>query len=88
VSTPLHPHEIKNCNCGAKMFFAPSAASKGAKKVPVDADPVPHGNIFLNDDHHAVVVSKKNPSPEGATLYLSHFATCPHSAQYRTKKES
>lgn len=85
MSRPKHPHEIKNCNCGARMFFAPSATSQ--KKIPMCEQPDPTGNIFLNDKHEAVYVSAKNPAPVGATLYTSHFADCPHAAQFRTNKE-
>jgi len=85
MSKAPHPHEIKNCNCGAPMFFAPSALGNG-KKLPLCAEPSPTGNVFLNDKHEAVQVSGKNPAPAGATLYLSHFANCPHKEQFRTQR--
>lgn len=86
MATAPHPHPVTNCNCGARMFMAPSAASGGAKKIPMQELPTPIGNIFLNDKHEAVYVSAKNPAPAGATLYMSHFADCKFADQFRTKK--
>lgn len=85
MSKTPHPHEVKNCICGASMFFAPSALGND-KKIPLCSEPSPVGNIYLNDQHQAVYVSQKNPAPPGSQLYKSHFADCPHSAQFRTKK--
>ena len=85
MSKTPHPHEVKNCQCGASMFFAPSAKGND-KKIPLCAQPIPTGNIFLNEKHEAVYVSGANPAPPGATLYQSHFADCPFSSQFRSKK--
>ena len=75
--------EITTCKCGARMWFA--TTEKG-KQIPLQEHPSPTGNIFLRDGV-AVYVSAKNPAPEGAELYLSHFVDCPASAQFRSKKE-
>ncbi len=86
MSQAPHPHEVKNCECGASMFFAPSAKGNG-KKLPLCAHPSPVGNIFLNAKHEAVHVSGQNPAPPGAMLYQSHFADCPLANKFRTPKE-
>lgn len=78
-----HPHEVKNCNCGASMFMAPT---KAGKKVPLCERPDPLGTIYLNDEHEAVYVSGENPAPPGASLYRTHFADCPFAEQFRTKR--
>lgn len=85
MSKAAHPHEITNCNCGARMFFAPSAKGNG-KKLPLCELPSPVGNVFLNDRHEGVHVSAANPAPPGALLYMSHFVDCPNKEQFRTKK--
>lgn len=85
MSKAPHPHEVKQCQCGASMFFAPSAKGNG-KNLPLCEVPNPMGNVFLNEKHEAVHVSKANPAPDGATLYMSHFADCPARDQFRTPK--
>lgn len=57
------------------------------KRMPVDVEPVPHGNLTLSDARPtpvATVVSKSGREP-GRRLYISHFATCPKSNQHRRK---
>lgn len=82
MTTPLgHDFEIKTCKCGARFFFAPSEKDK---PIPLCEQAVVNGNIFLRDGH-AIYMSKRNPAPEGAVLYVSHFADCPHATQFRSK---
>lgn len=49
------------------------------KKLPIDPEPHPNGNIMLKNDGAAVVVTPDYPG----TKYLSHFATCPNAKQHR-----
>lgn len=58
-------------------------------RMPVDADPVPHGNIAVTPgprrsvatvlDGEEVVAARAR----GARLHLSHFATCPAAKEWR-----
>lgn len=63
---------------------------KTGKRMPVDAEPVEHGNIVLtsgNDGPESRVLTRdelaKRPTRSG--LYISHFSTCPAAAQHRRK---
>ena len=78
-----HSFPITECSaCKAKMFMAPTEAGKN---VPLHEEPHAKGNIFLRGGV-AIYVSKKNPAPMGATLYMSHFANCTNPGQFRTPK--
>ena len=65
-------------SCGAPIFFALS--TKG-RRVPIDYQEVPGGNLCVACDGEglprAVVVAG------GRGSYVSHFATCPDAAQHR-----
>jgi hypothetical protein len=54
------------------------------KKMPVDPDPVPEGNLIMIDPIEPgdipMVVAKANPDVPGWT---SHFATCPDADAHR-----
>jgi hypothetical protein len=59
--------------------------------MPVNADPVPNGNVRLSESVDergrktvlAYVLGAKD-AREGV-LYISHHATCPQAAQHRRK---
>ncbi len=69
-------------SCGASIMFVKTELGK---MVPLCVDPVPNGNIYL-DNGVAKYVSKKNPPPKDKTRYVSHFSNCPQAASHR--KES
>lgn len=73
-------------SCDAGIVWVKTDASDGAKSMPLDAKPVPDGNVWLNDQGRAVVVSAARPAPAGARLFFSHFATCPHGPSHRRSK--
>lgn len=57
-----------------------------AKRMPVNADPDPDGNIVLNEGRRqtfAVVLKRTDPRPTDQPLYRSHFADCPGSGLRR-----
>lgn len=72
-------------SCGAPMIWAVTA--KNGKPIPLDASPVPHGNVEL-EDGRAIYVRPNSPNLFGVPRFVSHFATCPHARQHRkdTKK--
>ena len=66
-------------SCGAKIIWVKT--EKG-KDMPIDAEPVPDGNIVMSTGK-AHVVKKDETFLTGTKFYKSHFATCPHAAQHR-----
>jgi hypothetical protein len=74
-------------SCGAEIWWAYTAQGR---RVPLDADPTPSGNLYVVDvpdtpveDPFVAVVTKYRQPPAGAPLYQSHFASCPQAAQHR-----
>lgn len=51
--------------------------------MPLDAEPVSGGNVFVGEDGLAHVL-KKGEAPVGRR-YVSHFVTCPHAKKWRTR---
>lgn len=68
--------------CGAHVIWASTIR---ANTMPVDARPVPDGNVvlrWLGGKPYAEVVS--NPAKLfGKTVRKSHFVTCPKADRYR-----
>lgn len=65
-------------SCGAEIIWVVAAAS--GKRMPIDAEPVAGGNLVLNGDQVVYV------EPTDAARYISHFVTCPQSAEWRKPK--
>jgi len=71
-------------SCGATIKWAVTTKNK---RMPIDLEPHPKGNIQLQDQGKwhpplAVVHSVRAP---GIEYYISHFATCPSAAQHKRK---
>lgn len=73
--------------CGAPIAWRLTV--KG-KKMPVDPDPVPDGNIVLNRGGLVVVLDRERMAKLEARTdrerwprFVSHFVTCPHRAAFR-----
>jgi hypothetical protein len=76
--------EITECrSCRASIVYVPTQAS-GAL-IPLDVDPVDHGNIVIRDGK-ALYVKKDLYSLDDELRYVSHFATCPQAARFRKTK--
>ena len=70
-------------SCGRPIIW--TITTKG-KRMPVDANPDPNGNIALDELADGTVrASVTGPSPALITepRYMSHFATCPEAARWR-----
>jgi hypothetical protein len=78
--------EAKECrSCGAEIIW--TVTHKG-KRMPVDAVPRSDGNIVLRQDGEKVIAEypgKEHPSlfEEDRARFVSHFATCPQSTDWR-----
>jgi hypothetical protein len=71
---------VSTCrSCGAAITWTVTVAGK---RMPVDLEPVPGGNIDLvNGTAH---VHGLSDAPDGLTpRYVSHFVTCPHADSHR-----
>lgn len=71
--------------CGRPVIWA---ITENGKRMPVDPDPVPGGNVELvqvSDRTHAIV--RTTPS-KFAGLRMPHHATCPNVADFRKVKAS
>lgn len=77
--------------CGAPIVWA---VLPSGRRMPVDRDPSPAGQIRLETDgetdgetdRRAVVLNAADASAArhaGEALYLSHFATCPDADGHR-----
>lgn len=69
-------------SCGARIFFA--RTEKG-KSMPLDAEPVPDGNIVLRDGVVNYLTGPEMDMPTDRPRYKSHYATCPQAGQWRKK---
>lgn len=73
-------------SCGAPVVWVAMATGRSA---PLNADPVPNGNVELDPAGGARVLGKVDAEARrlaGVELYLSHFATCPNAARHRRGK--
>jgi hypothetical protein len=77
-------------SCGAPIRWA---VTVNGKRMPVDDQPVPDGNIVLSDPQpgaYAPLAAYYSP-PDEPTLpgfeepprFVSHFTTCPNAAHHR-----
>lgn len=68
--------------CGGEVLFAQTISGKS---MPIDAAPVKHGNIALEETDTGLVAHVLSPKAlaNAAERYISHFATCREAAQHR-----
>lgn len=75
--------------CHAPIRWAKSDTT--GKVMPVDPHPADDGNIYVVafEDGTPIVGVAKTPADVPASeplRYTSHFATCPHAAEFRKKQ--
>lgn len=68
-------------SCDAPIWW--TLSEKTRKRMPLDAEPQPHGNVIIETRAGvplAVTLRKSDPRREVDTIpkYVSHHATCPH----------
>lgn len=70
--------QVSTCrSCGAQIEWVHTDTGK---RMPVDANPVPDGNVIVDGDR-ATVVAQRPLGYDGA-LYTSHFSTCPDPGEW------
>jgi hypothetical protein len=65
------------------------AITEAGKRVPLDAEPVPDGNVLvIGERMGSPLVTVGTPpgllEPPG-TRYVAHFATCPDAGEWRRR---
>ena len=74
-------------SCGARLLWA--LTEKG-RRIPLDRNPVPTGNIEIEETDEGPPMSRVVPvlSPGlfPTVRYKSHFATCPNAKRHRRRK--
>jgi hypothetical protein len=73
-------------SCAARIVWA---VTERGKRMPVDAEPHPAGNITLlplPDGGATAHVLGKFESAGGAPRHRSHFVTCPQSSDWRRSR--
>lgn len=79
-------------SCDAVVFWAKTEAGKS---IPLDHAPTVSGNVVLSPvgggARLARVIAGEELQAwrsEGKTLYISHFATCPSAADWKSKPKA
>lgn len=67
-------------SCGAAVRWAVTVAGK---RLPLDPEPCPGGNVLLHDNGRAEVLGPEARAAHPGVLYLPHWASCPHAARHR-----
>lgn len=76
-----YPAKQSKCrSCDAPIIWAKTTQDKN---IPLDAEPSGAGNITLVPGGRAHVHSRDELFPQGETLYVSHFVTCPNANEHR-----
>jgi hypothetical protein len=82
--------EVSRCRaCQAPIIWTVTA--KTGKKMPVDEEPKPYGDFFLEERGRDLVAHHVN-SQHGLAVtiktdrFVSHFGTCPQAAEFRKAK--
>lgn len=79
--------ETEKCrSCGAPVLWVRTAAT--GSLMPLDAEPVSQGNVYMNGDGKAVILAGGLFDEERLVRphYQSHFVACPFAARHRRKK--
>jgi hypothetical protein len=73
---------VSTCrSCQARITWLETA---GGKKLPVDEDPTPEGNIVVvGTIAHVLGKMEMAKLATGTPRYVSHFATCPQAGEWR-----
>ncbi len=69
-------------SCGAEIDWA---VTKNGKRIPLNAEWTPGGNIVIDGEGRAIVVGDDEPGFTGMVRRTSHFATCSNAAKHRRK---
>lgn len=76
--------QAKCRSCGAPILWVVTTLGK---RMPLDAEPHPDGNVSLVPAGAMVLPAElvEQGKKIGSKRYRSHFATCPNAAQHRRR---
>lgn len=80
----VRPSTWSHCrSCGARIYWV---VTEGGAAMPVDADPVPGGNVVIR--RHGIryvghVLRRDESPPPGVERRMPHHATCPDGAAWK-----
>lgn len=79
----IEPHKIPTrCfSCDGRVIWK---KTRDGKKMPVNADPVPSGNVVIEGEYARVLTAHEIVDWKG-DRYVSHFAVCPKAKTWRGK---
>lgn len=87
---PDQSHRYSTCQGVACRGLILWVLTEGGKRMPVDPEPAPDGNVLLTRQPdgtvRARVLTGSDPIVEGRITYRPHHRTCPDSAEFRRKK--
>lgn len=69
-------------SCGAPILWRRTTTNR---PIPLDAEPVPNGNIILQPEGRITVLGPLDVLSSALPRYVSHFATCKDATDWRTK---
>lgn len=77
-------------SCRAPVIWLEHA--KTGKPAPIDAEPVPDGNILVDPLNGAYRVlaersQRELASAQGSNLYTNHFVTCPQASAWKRARD-
>jgi hypothetical protein len=85
--------DVSACrSCRAEIWWAETLAGK---RIPVDTEPAPDGNVVLlrggrGEAPPVVLVMSQAQAdtviPDVGPRYMSHYATCPQAAEWRKRR--
>jgi hypothetical protein len=76
-------HPTEKCKgCPKQIVWA---VTERGKRMPVDPEPAPGGNVLLTEQYGQLtaVVVKPHRAFGRTDLHMSHFVTCPNADQLR-----
>lgn len=73
-------------HCGSCKAPVVWVITEKGKRMPLDKEPVPNGNIIVLNNGIAHFLLKDEPVKPETKRYVSHFATCPNAGQHRKGK--
>ncbi len=77
----MRPNYGRCRSCNAEIRWVVMAGT--GKNNPINVPSTEKGNVWIDEDGYAHVVSEGNPAPYDAVLYLSHFVTCKQAKEWK-----
>lgn len=80
LASPTAPNKCRSCK--ADILWLEHVVSR--RKAPIDAQPVPNGNILIDEPLGTYSnITRSSVVPPGAARYTNHFAICPDSQSFK-----